>query len=250
MYTHAFLIWQLCMCIHVHVFTRNDGTFLLRFLRAKKFDVDRAVRLYCNYYKFRHKYADILGDMHPRAVEHVLQGGLLGVTNLRRKDGAVTIHLRPARWDPESTQFKDNFRTLLLLLDKLIEDEENQVHGFSIINNLVDVPFTTIFKLSQTDHMRRGLFMELIQDCFPGRFKGLHLVNQPWYISLVLAVIRPFMKQKTRERLFLHGSEYLTLYDHFEPELLPPSLGGTGDEFEVDCLMSVFKKELSERPHP
>lgn len=229
-------------------FARSDGPFLLRFLRARKFNLDRALRLYCNYYKFRHKYAHILGDLHPRSVEHVLRCGLLGVSDLRRKDGSVAIHLRPARWEPASVPFTDNFRTMLLLLDKLIEEEETQVHGFSIINNLQNVPFSTIFQLSQTDHMRRGLFLELIQDSFPGRFKGLHLVNQPWYVSLVLGVMRPFMKQKTRDRLFLHGADYMTLYEYFDPELLPASLGGGAEEVDVYSLVGVFEKELAERP--
>ena len=229
-------------------FGRTDGGFLLRFLRARKFDVDRAAVLYCNYYRFRHKYAHVLRDMHPRSVERVLRSGLLGVTDLHRKDGSVAIQLRPARWDPDSVPFTDNFRTMILLLDKLIESEETQVHGVCLINNLVDIPFSTIFKLTQTEQMRKGMFIELLQDCFPCRFKGLHLVNQPWYMSLLLGILRPFMKQKMRERLFLHGVDYVTLYEHFDPELLPSSIGGSGEEFDEHCLLQLFEKELKERP--
>jgi retinaldehyde-binding protein 1 len=225
-------------------FSRDDGPFLLRFLRARKFYVDRATLLYCNYYKFRHKYAHLLGDMHPRAVDHVLRSGVMGVTDLRRRDGSVAIQLCPARLDSDTVPFK----TMILLLEKLIEDEENQVHGFTIINNELDLSFSTIFKLSQTEQVRKGVFPELLQDSFPGRFKGMHLVNQPWYISLVLGIIRPFMKQKMRDRLFLHGTDYTSMYEHFDPELLPPSLGGSGSEFDVDCLARMFRKELTERP--
>lgn len=229
-------------------FSRDDGPFLLRFLRARKFDAERATLLYCNYYKFRHKYAHLLGDMHPQAVDHVLRSGIMGVTDLRRRDGSVAIQLCPGRWDPETTPFTDNFKTLILLLEKLIEDEENQIHGFTIINNQSDVPFSTIFKLAQSEQMKRGVFPELLQESFPGRFKGMHLVNQPWYVSLVLGIIRPFMKQKMKDRLFLHGVDHESLYEYFDPELLPPSLGGSGSEFEVDCLTRLFQKELDERP--
>lgn len=229
-------------------FVRRDGKFLLRFLRARKFNVDRAVQLYCNYYRFRHKYAHILGDMHPRAVEHVLRSGLMGMTDLHGKDGSTVIHLRPERWDPESVQFQDNFRTMILILDKLIEDEENQVHGISTLNNLHDVPFSTVFKISQTEQVRKGMFIEMVQDCFPCRFKGLHLVNQPWYISLVVMIVKPFMKQKLRERFFMHGTDYTTLYEHFDVEKLPPSLGGLGVEFDPTYLLEFFEKELAERP--
>lgn len=229
-------------------FVRKDGKFLLRFLRARKFDVDGAVHLYCNYYKFRHKYAHVLGDMHPRAVEHVLRSGVFGMTDLHCKDSSTVIHLRPDRWDPESVQFQDNFRAMILILDKLIEDEENQVHGISLLNNLRDVTFPTVFRLSQTEQVRKGMFIELVQDCFPCRFKGMHLVNQPWYISLVAMIVRPFMKQKLRDRFFMHGTNYTALYEHFDVEKLPPSLGGLGVEFDPMYLLEFFEKELTEIP--
>lgn len=40
-----------------------------------------------------------------------------------------------------------------------------------------------------------------LQDSFPARFKAIHLINQPWYISVIMAVMRPFMKQKTKDRV-------------------------------------------------
>jgi retinaldehyde-binding protein 1 len=229
-------------------FTRNDGSFLLRFLRARKFDVDRAAKLYFNYYKFRHKNAHVLGDMHPRAVKHVLDSRIMGATDLRRKDGSAVLYACPGRWNSETVPFTDIFRTMILLLDKLIEEEENQVHGISFINNLADVSFPTIFKLAQTEQVRRGMFVELLQDCFPGRFKGMHLVRQPWYISLVLGLVRPFMKQKMRDRFFMHGTDYTSLCEYFDPELLPPSLGGSGAEFDNQSSLRVFQKELEEMP--
>lgn len=42
-----------------------------------------------------------------------------------------------------------------------------------------------------------------IQDSFPARFGGIHFVNQPWYIHALYTVIRPFLKEKTRKRVFV-----------------------------------------------
>ena len=39
------------------------------------------------------------------------------------------------------------------------------------------------------------------QEAFPCRLKGIHLLNQPWYISLIIATARPFLKQKFKERV-------------------------------------------------
>ena len=33
------------------------------------------------------------------------------------------------------------------------------------------------------------------------RLKGVHLVNQPWYVSTLIAIVKPFMKQKMRKRV-------------------------------------------------
>ena len=225
-------------------FTRKDGPFLLRFLRARKFDVERAATLYCNYYRYRHKYAHFFRDLHPRAVEDALTSGVITPVPLRRKDGSRIIFMRPALWNPEAVPFVQNYRALLLLLERLIEDEETQVHGIALLNNLQDVSFITILKISQTEQIQRAMLVELLQDSFPCRFKGMHLVNQPWYVSLVLTVVRPFMKQKMRDRFVLHGSNYASLCDYFDPDELPESLGGGAPEFDVSCGMEMFAGQL------
>ena len=40
-----------------------------------------------------------------------------------------------------------------------------------------------------------------LQEAFPARFKGAHLFRQPWYVSLVFNIVRPFLKQKFKERV-------------------------------------------------
>lgn len=64
------------------------------------------------------------------------------------------------------------------------------------------------------------------QDCFPAKFKGVHFVGQPWYVEASLAFIRPFLKEKTRERLILHGSNLTTLHEYVIKDILPTELGG------------------------
>lgn len=65
-----------------------------------------------------------------------------------------------------------------------------------------------------------------LQDCFPIRFKAVHFVGQPWYVEAALAVIRPFLKEKTRDRIHLHGSNLSTLHESITKDILPTELGG------------------------
>ncbi|KAB0352784.1 hypothetical protein FD754_017641 [Muntiacus muntjak] len=72
-------------------------------------------------------------------------------------------------------------------------------------------------------HMK---FTMLIADSFPARFGGIHFVNQPWYIHALYTVIRPFLKEKTRKRIFLHGNNLNSLHQLIHPEILPSEFGG------------------------
>ncbi|KAH0518426.1 Clavesin-2 [Microtus ochrogaster] len=67
---------------------------------------------------------------------------------------------------------------------------------------------------------------KLNKDSFPARFGGIHFVNQPWYIHALYTVIRPFLKEKTRKRIFLHGNNLNSLHQLIHPEILPSEFGG------------------------
>ena len=79
------------------VFSRKDNRFLLRFLRARKFQVDRALHLYLNYYKCRQKHSHLLGDLTPQSVQHVLQKGFFALLDTPSRCGSKTVVVFPAR---------------------------------------------------------------------------------------------------------------------------------------------------------
>lgn len=43
--------------------------------------------------------------------------------------------------------------------------------------------------------------VEGLQDCFPARIKGIHFIGQPWYVEAILAVIKPFLKDKSKSKV-------------------------------------------------
>ena len=40
-----------------------------------------------------------------------------------------------------------------------------------------------------------------VQNAFPARFKGVYIINQPWYMSVPLSIIRPFLSEKIKTRV-------------------------------------------------
>ncbi|RMC15352.1 hypothetical protein DUI87_07542 [Hirundo rustica rustica] len=70
-------------------------------------------------------------------------------------------------------------------------------------------------------------------DSFPARFGGVHFVNQPWYIHALYTLIKPFLKDKTRKRIFLHGNNLNSLHQLIHPECLPSEFGGTLPPYDM-----------------
>lgn len=223
------------------VLGRTNDKSLLKFLRARKFDIDKSLQLYVNYHAFRAKHSSMLQDLDLKAIEHVLHSGVIEVLDSRFKDGSKALCVYPAKWDATTFPFVDNFRATLLVLEKLVEDEETQVHGFSVIYDFTDSCIMSMLSVTQSELITKGVLFELLQDSFPGRFKGVHLVKQPWYISFVLRVIQPFMKQKLRERIHSHGYDLDSLHSFINSEGLPVELGGS--LVDHNATFALFKED-------
>lgn len=221
-----------------------DDKFLLMFLRARKFDISKALQLYVSYHMFRHKHSQLLKDLTFKSVEHVFESGVIKVLDARATDGSKILCVYPGNWNSSDFPFMENFRATFLVLDKLIQDEETQVHGFSILYDFTGSSFMSMLHVAQSEQITKGVLIELLQDAFPARFKGVHLVHQPWYISIVLSVIKPFMKQKFRDRIHSHGEDYASLHRCMEPLGLPEEFGGVVDSsMSADVISTLFEQQ-------
>lgn len=220
-----------------------DSRFLLMFLRARKFDENKALQLYVGYLKFRHKHSQWLS----KSVEHVYESGVVKVLNSRALDGSKVICIYPGNWDTSSVPFLDNFHATFLVMDKLIQDEETQVHGFSILYDFTNSSFMSMLRVAQSEQITNGVLINLLQDAFPARFKGVHLIHHPWYVSVVLSVIKPFMKEKLWDRIHSHGEDFSSLHQYICPLGLPEDLGGVTDSCAfVDIISTLFDHQSTE----
>uniref|UniRef100_A0A3B1K921 Clavesin-2 n=2 Tax=Astyanax mexicanus TaxID=7994 RepID=A0A3B1K921_ASTMX len=206
-------------------FLRTDDAFILRFLRARKFNHFEAFRLLAQYFEYRQQNLDMFKNLKATdpGIKQALKDGFPGVLSNLDRHGRKILVLFAANWDQSRYTFVDILRAILLSLEAMIEDPELQVNGFVLIIDWSNFTFKQASKL--TPSMLR-LAIEGLQDSFPARFGGIHFVNQPWYIHALYTVIRPFLKDKTRKRIFMHGNNLNSLHQLIVPEILPSELGG------------------------
>ncbi|TWW69192.1 Clavesin-2 Retinaldehyde-binding protein 1-like 2 [Takifugu flavidus] len=281
-------------------FLRTDDAFILRFLRARKFNHFEAFRLLAQYFEYRQQNLDMFKNLKATdpGIKQALKDGFPGVLSNLDRYGRKILVLFAANWDQSRYTFVDILRAILLSLESMIEDPELQVNGFILIidwsnftfkqaskltpsmlrlaieglqssqtGSLLEAPekhqpsssalFSAVLgrlrfplltvekdeetcnfvsrkepKLASTQEYKRSLGAGL-QDSFPARFGGIHFVNQPWYIHALYTVIRPFLKDKTRKRIFMHGNNLNSLHQLIHPEILPSELGGMMPPYDM-----------------
>ncbi|CAG5133158.1 unnamed protein product, partial [Candidula unifasciata] len=100
---------------------QTDVQFLLRFLRARKFDQERTFQLVKNYYDIRLQFPDIFSDLKPTRVRHIFDDDIIEVLKHRDSEGCRVIIIRPANWDVERYPLADMIKAIYLLLTNISE---------------------------------------------------------------------------------------------------------------------------------
>lgn len=106
---------------------------------------------------------------------------------------------------------------------KLIEDEETQVCGFTMLADLSDLGWHQAKHISP---LYAKKISSIIQDAFPARFRGMNYWKEPKFFDVVFAIIRQFLKEKLLKRVKLYGDNKEKLHENFPPDILPADFGG------------------------
>eukprot|EP00729_Bicosta_minor_P009261 gene9261-34911_t len=212
-------------------FNFDDDMFILRFLRAMKFDVERAVELYK---KYNPRRSQIFGNDQGKlsfdtpgfkkvALNEVMvvphKGG--GDVPARDKWGRRVAFFRPRNIDYEKFAPQDMLKHVWVIMDNRLENEDVQRNGIVAINNAEG--------MSRKNFSRETvkLIMDSIQNAIPIRMAGFYIVNSGMLFKVVFPIVRVFMSKKLRKRFLNFGSDQEALKEYFTVDNLPRELGGT-----------------------
>ncbi|XP_070701228.1 alpha-tocopherol transfer protein [Pempheris klunzingeri] len=210
----------------------SDG-FLLRFLRARDFDVELSLKLLLNYQRWRKESPEISCCLSPSSVLGLLNSSYHAVLPQRDHTGSRVLIYRIGQWSPKDWSAFQVFRVSLMTSEIISVETETQRRGLKVIFDLQG--WSLGHALQITPSLARKI-SSVLADSFPLKVRGIHVVNEPVFFRPVFAMIRPFLPEKIRQRIHMHGAHFHdTLSDYFSPPVLPPEYGGEGLGIEEAC---------------
>ncbi|CAL8141942.1 unnamed protein product [Orchesella dallaii] len=221
----------------------NDNDFLVRFLRARKYNVERAAKMLKKFFILRRNVNDIAYLLRPS--KHISLYKAEAATILKKRDakGRHVLMLRCALWDAGKYTFDDCLACVFLMLDEATATLDTQYNGITVIIDFKGFGFSHARLIGPR---RLQQIASLLQDSYPARFKEIHLINHASIFNMVFSLIKPFLKEKIRKRINFHAYDIGSLHKFVSPDILPEVVGGrvNNDEFaDTELVKRLLTKD-------
>ncbi|XP_045585325.1 clavesin-1 [Procambarus clarkii] len=218
---------------------RLDGNFLLRFLRMKKFRVQESQDLLVKYLHMRREHPQWFTglDVRDPDIDELVSCGYFFALPERDDSGRRVFLNIAGRLDTTRFNSAQMMRTMQMGCESLLEDEENQVRGFTYIFDEKDVGFALVALWTPSDVAKA---FQCCEKSVPMRHKEIHILNLPTALHAVFEITKTFLSDKIKNRFQVHSDE-AGLRQSVPTRILPKEYGGT---IPIADMIQMYKKEL------
>ncbi|KRT82609.1 CRAL-TRIO domain containing protein, partial [Oryctes borbonicus] len=134
---------------------RTDDAFLLRFLRARYFIVEKAYKLVVNYYSYKEQNPEFFDNVH---LGHLVRlGKVIIVPPYREQTGRRILLYRIGNWDTSEISVTELFQATLIVLELAILEQRAQILGGIAMFDLGGLT------LNQALHMTPSVASKMVQ---------------------------------------------------------------------------------------
>lgn len=232
--------------------TPLDIQFLLRFLRVRKFTQLAARKTLENYWKARTDSPEWFQniDSCDPDIQEIVGTGMFLVMPGTDKEGRLICFERPEQldvdWAIKKFGISKIFKAMICVFDWILMNVNAQVNGIIAIEDMTGFSIKHTMTLYTTENSKK--FLAIYQDAYPCRTKAMHFYNEPPIFDPFMTVIKPFMKQKLRDRIHIVGKNLTSLYEKVDMEMLPTDYlpddyKGSKVGSAQDCI-AYMQKEL------
>lgn len=213
--------------------------FLLQYLRHSKHDTGRAFNHIRNIFVLRRKNPELFDSLPDDFFLTKETTKFIRILPKRCPDGCAIVIFRYGKYDPNELCVEYFKRKILISFVQMLRDPMTQINGFKFIH---DFKGSTLQQLKLCTPQNLYLFYHAAIHCIPGRYKEVHIINQSFMVKPCWAILKPFLSQKIRNRVYFH-SNLEKLFDYFPRSVLPVEYGGDLKEsIEEDYIRRANKE--------
>lgn len=200
-----------------------DDSTCLRFLRARSMHVDKAAKMYANYYKWRVAFIP-LGHIPFDQVVSELNSGKIALQGHSKKGNPLMIALG-CKHQPNKHDFDTFKRSVVHILDKTLASAPLGVEKMVVIIDLKHLSYNNI------DIKGFIAGFQILQNYYPERLGTLYMVNVPKFFLNTWKMIVRFLDKATKEKiLFLEDHNMAeVLLSEVDAVTLPAMYGGKAE---------------------
>ncbi|XP_035221024.1 alpha-tocopherol transfer protein-like [Stegodyphus dumicola] len=220
-----------------------DDQFLLMFLRCKKHDIQKAFDALRNFYIFKEKHSRIISNFLPSEFKTIMDMKCFTILLSRDCNGSAVVIVRVGQFNWKEATIEDLTATVFTIAHIINRLEATSVCGCVIVFDLKDFTLQMLFKYVTPKYLI--FIIRCLQNCFPLRIKGMHLINEPYFFQIFFEIVKVALPKKLRERIFLHGRKLEGLHKFIPAEILPNELGGKAGPFDSTEMFNYVLRHES-----
>ncbi|XP_065292347.1 alpha-tocopherol transfer protein-like isoform X3 [Dermacentor albipictus] len=213
-----------------------DDDFLVKFLRARKYDKQSAFENIKKYFKVRRDRPELFEELTPSNIPFDVvcrRHQLLTVSHHTDPLGRMVLLMKIGSWNTEICTLNDFFRVGIALGECFLLRQDFQVRGIVVI---VDLKGLNVYHLSYYTPSVIRTLVSLVQNCLPLRLQKVYIINNPPISDYLFAIAKTFLKAKLVKRIRLLGYNLTELHQLVPDDVISKEHEGTNESFDYDRL--------------
>ncbi|XP_076181488.1 alpha-tocopherol transfer protein-like [Ptiloglossa arizonensis] len=219
-----------------------DDYRLMTFLRGCKFSLEKCKKKLDMYFTMRTVVPEFFSNRditrpELREITKIVQiPPLPGLT----KNGRRVIVMRGIDKELPTPSVPETMKLVMMIGDIRLKEELVGVAGDVYI---LDASVATPSHFAKFTPGIVKKFLVCVQEAYPVKLKEVHVVNVSPLVDTIVNFVKPFLKEKIRNRIFMH-SDLKTLYEYIPREILPTEYGG--DAGPIQAIHETWIQKLEE----
>ncbi|XP_053994005.1 uncharacterized protein LOC128884565 [Hylaeus volcanicus] len=197
---------------------------LVMFLHSNYYSMEAAKNTAENFFTIRSHVPEFFSMRDPLGSKELRQAFNVGAaTELPSlsKDGYKILFGKLMDPDPSHYSFDDLTKSFFMMSD-LVGLKTGTIDGYIFIGDSTDVSLGHVGRMSPMGVKKLVMYL---QEAIPVRLKGIHFINTPSVMDLIMNMAKPFMKKELWSMIHLHSS-LKTLEEFVSLDVLPNEVGG------------------------